>query len=188
MVLMIILKPCDGQEVVCPSTSVILPCSCSASTINPIGLAIDCASAGLSDSEMSYVLNAFLSPDISPVIELEALGNQLTQVPSQLSQFTSITTIDFSGDNHITSIPVGSIVSFATNINMFLYFNGLTTVPLGAFIFPNAESIYIGFNSNSITTIVPGAFNFPNASNIIFDFGSNQISTIAPDTFTPGKT
>ena len=179
-----------GQAaVVCPSATDISPCICRASVIDPNGIAINCTSAGLNDLQMSSILNAFLLPGVSPVIELEAVGNRLTKVPLPISKFTAIASLDFSGyDNQITSIPVGSFVSFATNINIYLYFNQLNTIPSGAFTFPNAKTIYIGLDSNFITTIAPGAFNFPVASDVRLDFGSNLISSIDPGTFNQGKT
>ena len=65
--------------VVCPSASAISPCTCRASSIDPNGLYVDCAKLGLSDSNMSTILNVFLyTKGVSPVIELDASYNNLT--------------------------------------------------------------------------------------------------------------
>ena len=137
--------------VVCPSASSISPCTCSAAYFDPNGLNLDCFNLGLSDSAMSSILDVFFnSNEISPLVQLYAPRNNLTEIPSQISKFNSIQKIDLN-NNQITSIPSGS------------------------FSVPSATSVDINLSSNQITSIPSDAFNFPSATFVSIDLYSNQI-------------
>ena len=164
------------------------PCKCTRSTIDKTGLAVNCARLGLNDKQMTKILSYFLTPGVSPLIELRVNSNNLTQVPSLLSQFESIALVDLSASNGIAELPAASFFSFAPSITINLNSNKLTTIPKGALNFPSASNIFIDFNTNQIASIAPGAFNFPIAKNIRFDLSSNKIEKIVPGTFSEGMT
>ena len=121
--------------VICPSASSISPCTCSASSIDPNGLYLNCRGSGLSDSAMSSILDVLLNSNgTSPVVRLDASYNNLTEIPSQISKLNSIQQIS-------------------------LYFNQITSIPSGAFNFPSATSVSIDLYDNQITSIAPNTFS-----------------------------
>ena len=77
--------------VVCPSASSISPCTCGSTSIDPNGLYLNCAKLGLSDSQMSSILDVFLNSNrASPLVELTGSYNNLTEIPSQISKLNLI--------------------------------------------------------------------------------------------------
>ena len=121
--------------VICPSASSISPCKCSASSIDPNGLFINCFDFGLSDSQMSSILDVLLNSNgTSPLVHLSGSYNNLKEIPSQISKFNSIQKIDLSS-------------------------NQITSIPSGAFSFSSATSVYIYLQSNQITSIEPNTFS-----------------------------
>ena len=140
------------------------PCNCTSSTINSAGLALNCVNAGLDDTQMSDILNYFLSPGVGPLMEIDAGYNSLTKIPIQLSQFQSIESIDLR-NNKITSISSGTFnYKSIKSIFIILFGNQITSISPGIFNFPSATSIFIDINSNLISKFPSGVFNFPSAS------------------------
>ena len=121
--------------VVCPSASSISPCTCGSTSIDPNGLYLNCAKLGLSDSQMSSILDVLLNSNgTSPLVKIDASSNNLKEIPSQISKFNSIQKIDLSS-------------------------NQITSIPSGAFSFSSATSVYIYLQSNQITSIEPNTFS-----------------------------
>ena len=198
--------------VVCPSASSISPCTCGSTSIDPNGLYLNCFYLGLSDSQMSSILDVLLNSNgTSPLVELTGSYNNLKEIPSQISKFNSIQKIDLSSNqitsipsnafsfpsttsveiffqsNQITSIPSGAF-SFpkSTSVDIYLTDNQITSIPSGAFSFPSATSVYIDLYSNQITSIPSDVLNFPNATEVDIRLKYNQITSIAPNTFSQG--
>ena len=136
-----------SSAVVCPSASSISPCTCSASSIDPNGLFLNCANWGLSDSKMNSILNVLTnSKGISPLVALDASSNSLTKVPSQISKFHSIR-LDF---NQIKSIHSGAFnLTSASSVYINLWYNKITSISSGVFSFPSATSISIYHSTKS---------------------------------------
>ena len=125
---------------VCPAASTISPCTCSAD-YSGTGVALECSSKGLTDSQFSSILDTFLACGISPLTRLNANTNSLTKVPSQIVKFTSLWNVDLAN-------------------------NKITSMPAGAFSYPSATFLYIYLYSNQITSIPSDAFNSPSATSI----------------------
>ena len=122
--------------VVCPSASSISPCTCGSTSIDPNGLYLNCAKLGLSDSQMSSILDVLLNSNgTSPLVHLDASSNNLKKIPSQISKFNSIQRIS-------------------------LDINQISSIPSDAFNFPSETyyvEIYLDFNQ--ITSIAPNTFS-----------------------------
>ena len=192
----------------CPSSSSISPCTCTMTSYNTSRL--NCNSQSLNDMQLSNILTAFLVPtsDIAPLVEIDACCNQLTQIPDQISMFTSLANlilysnqitsiptkafksslsasieIDFHSNN-ITVIPSGSFnFSSSTSVTINLSNNQITSIPTGVFVFPNATSIFIYLSSNQIVNMPSGLFNYPLATQIVIDLANNQITTLRSGIF-----
>ena len=174
----------------CPSSTSISPCTCDTvyynNTLN--GLSINCEFQNLTDSQLSNVLDVFLSPQyVSPVFRIKAYQNKLTRVPSQISHFKAAYTIDFS-NNQITNISSfsGTIAPSNSMINIILTGNKITSIPSGIFNCASAASCFIELSSNNITSIPANAFIFPQTNSLMtngLSLYNNQISTIAPGAF-----
>ena len=176
-----------------PSTTTFnSPCMCSASQPymnSTTELYINCMSSqNVTDSQLSNFLNAFLSPQIiSPVVSIMASFNQLTQVPSQISKFKSLTQLDLSY-NQITNISSLSGLSFSSsaNINIMLRNNKITNIPSGTFNCTSASYLMIDLSYNNITALPTKAFTYPQTATVMMNMLNlygNQISTIAPGAF-----
>ena len=189
----------------CPQSAAISPCKCSKS-MN--GININCKNQSLSDSQLSTILNVFLSPGISPVTQLDASYNKLTKIPSQIPNFTSLQFIQLNS-NQITSIPSGTfnypsttylmvdlswnqirdISSCAFNlpkiktIQIYLYSNLIASIPYGTFNFPTATDVSILLFSNQITSLPSDPFNYPLATQVVVYLYSNQITSIPSGAF-----
>ena len=150
------------EAFVCPLNATIAPCSCSFAKSIGTGVALDCYNKGLTDAQMSNILNAFLSSTagISPLTKLNAQNNSLTKVPGQILKMTaSLWDINLAC-NKITSIPPGAFSSpSATNIGISLYSNQITSLPSKSFNLPSANTIAIILDSNRITSLPQGMFN-----------------------------
>jgi len=96
-------------------------------------LILECSRCNLTDSEVSDILDAFLStPGVSPLLILNLSGNQLTRVPSQMQLFTELVVIEFQ-NNAIPSIESGTFNSNDDNWSLYLDSNQLTTIAPSAF-------------------------------------------------------
>jgi len=60
-------------------------------------------------------------------------------------------------------------------------------IPSNAFNFTTATNVDIHLNQNMITTIQPGAFNFSSASVISVFLSYNKISALPPNLFAQGN-
>ena len=194
----------------CPPSESISPCLCSLVTSGSLnGLSIDCNSQNLTDSQLSTVLNVFLSPQyISPVFQIMAVQNQLTYVPNEIPKFKSLEELNFSfnqitnitslstsflsvtsiniglNSNQITSIPSQTFkFSNATLIKIYLRSNQISSIPSGMFDYPLAYTINIDLDSNRITSIPSNIFNCPNAISVYLYLAYNQITSIPPGVF-----
>ena len=172
-------------QLICPPAEAIAPCSCSNTS-----WAIDCNGRNLNDQQISLILDAFLSPGVSPVATVWAKNNRLTQIPSQICKFTKLITIDLS-QNRIMSIPTGCFnLTSSWDLFISLYSNLITTIPSGAFNFtftgqfPGSVSLYLA--NNLITSIQPSAMRLlkGRVSSFNFDLQSNQLASFPPDVFS----
>ena len=121
---------------VCPPATDNVPCSCyewpQSSTID-----IYCYNQNLSDSQVSDILDAFLTtPGVSSSVgSLDLRLNRLTRVPPQMKLFPQLKTVMLEG-------------------------NFITSIESGAFNFADATNPirYLTLGNNQLTTIAPGAF------------------------------
>ena len=176
------LMPSSYGQLVCPPASQVYPCTCT--NYNP-GLCIFCDSLNMNDLQMSNVLNAFLSPDVSPVVSFSAYNNLLMKIPSQIANFTQLNQVQLSG-NQITSIPTGAFnFSQSTSLKFYLYLfqNKISTVQTEAFIFPPSlynSSISINLANNELTAMLPKSAIVSQSSILYFslNLNSNKITAI----------
>ena len=178
----------------CPPSASISPCTCSYGQFNtssPVNLYVYCNSLNFTDSQLSNILNVFLSPQyISSVFQISASQNKLTQVPNQISQFSALTFLDLSY-NQIVNISSLIGFSFSPNafINVMLNNNKIAGIPSGTFNLTSATSIIIDLSNNNITALPIKAFTFPSTSTAampvmnMLTLMNNQITTIAPGAF-----
>ena len=133
-----------NADIVCPPEADYAPCGCREYSKTPGTIYLNCQSQKLTDSQMSDILDAFLTtPGVSPVAFLSLeYGKLLTRVPSEVRLFNQLDWV-FLSDNNITSIDSGAF-NFPDAAN-----------PLG-----NLDLAY-----NKITTIAPGAFKGQSFSN-----------------------
>ena len=184
------LSPISG----CPPSTSISPCTCS--TSQPYmggltdGLYIYCNSfQNVTNSQLSNVLDVFLSPQyINPVVSISASQNQLTQIPSQISQFKSLTFLDLSY-NQITNISSLSAINFSSNMSytsIMLMSNKITSIPSGTFNCSSASLVTIDLSMNNITSLPTNAFTFPPTATMMMNYlylQNNQITNISPGAF-----
>ena len=168
--------------VVCPSASSISPCTCH--TYDPDSVKLHCFNLGLSDSQMSKILNNFLNPNrTSPLVHLYAYNNNLTKIPSEISKFTSIQWIGLAS-NQITSIPSGAFLSSATSFHINLESNQITSISSSAFNLPSATSeVHINLNYNKVKSIPSDSFNFASATYVEIWLQLNKITSIPSGSF-----
>ena len=176
----------------CPPSTSISPCTCSTSYMLigiSTGLSVSCYNnfQNITDSQLSNALDVFLSPQyISPVVQIMAMQNQLTQVPSQISKFKSLAQLDLSY-NQITNISPLSGLSFPSNasyVSITLMNNKITSIPSGMLNFTTSISIDLSFNN--ITSLPTKAFTFPPTATMMtntLNLRNNQITTISPGAF-----
>ena len=140
----------------------------------------------MNDLQMSNVLNAFLSPGISPVVYLSAYNNLLTKIPNQITNFTQLNQVQLY-QNQITAIPTGAfnfLQSSSSYFNLNLFQNKISSVQTGAFIFPpnlSYLSIQISLNNNQLTAMIPQDSIISQSSIINYFYlslNSNKIKTI----------
>ena len=118
---------------ICPPPETYAPCYCGPTTMEYGTLILECSRCNLTDSEVSDILDAFLStPGVSPLLILNLSGNQLTRVPSQMQLFTELVVIEFQ-NNAIPSIESGTFNSNDDNWSLYLDSNQLTTIAPSAF-------------------------------------------------------
>lgn len=191
----IFLPLCYSQSpgsLICPSSTSIAPCTCKQySSYNGEfnnSISIDCAGKNLDDFLISGVLNAFLAPGLSPVVEISAASNQLTKVPKQVSKFPALFVVDFSS-NRITEIPCEDEKPFIKNrftngtIRINLGSNQIRRIPLGVFHFLSAKFVYIDLTDNKIVLVPSNAFRFLSATEVDVRLDSNQISFLPDGVF-----
>ena len=119
---------------ICPPPEAYAPCYCGYTSLEPNAIALTCDSFNLTDSEVSDILDTFLStPDISPLVLLSLRNNQLTRVPSQMQLFTELQVIDLE-NNAITSVESGTFKFNADYLSLSLENNQLTTIAPDSFI------------------------------------------------------
>ncbi len=170
-IIVMMLRPCC--TLICPNLTSTSPCTCKKNAINVTSITIDCNSKNLNDSQMSRILDSFLSPGISSVYEIGAQFNRLTKVPSQISKFTSLSFV-YLDWNQISSIPVIKFLNTTYgSISISLQKNKITSIPLGAFSFPFVSSVFIVLSLNPIRVLPDGAFNFPSAVSVGIDLAES---------------
>ena len=151
-----LLAATTSAKLKCPAKDAVLPCTCRSERS---GLVLDCNSLDLDDSQLSQVLNDFLSHEESPLTKLSASNNRLTQVPAKIADSLSLSTIVLE-NNNITSISPG-VFDFPdgkTNVRIYLSGNQIESIPSGAFNFPKAKIIHLDLNKNPISTVASDAF------------------------------
>ena len=154
---LIAVTPTDGA-VTCPAS--VEPCICDEYAPGTGGISLRCLSGSLNDAKFSKILDGFSSKNISPLLGLSVVANELiTKIPGQLA----------------SKFPKLHDVTFIRNKN-------LKTFPSGAFSFTDAPKVFLTFSENAITSIPKGAFNFPKATDIKLDFSYNRnLKTIHSD-------
>ena len=121
------MLPSSYGQLVCPPSPQVSPCTCT--YYNP-GLGIVCDDLNLNDLQMSNVLNAFLSPGVSPVVYFSAYKNLLTKIPSQIANFAQLNQIQLF-HNQITAVSTGAFnfsQSSTSFFNVDLSKNKISTV------------------------------------------------------------
>ena len=111
----------------CPFEDV-FPCTCSGTAeevASPqVTVSIDCTGLALGDKGMETVLNKV--PVTTALAALVLTNNDLTYVPSKLSQFQNVVIIVLS-NNNITSIKKGDLALASPKANTILLNNNLIT-------------------------------------------------------------
>ena len=189
------VPPTTTQSLIsgCPPSTSISPCTCTtAYMMNGItSLYVNCYNTfqNITDSQLSNALDVFLSPQyISPVVQIMAMQNQLTHVPSQISKFKSLTFLDLSY-NQITNISPLSGLSFPFNasyVSIMLMNNKITNIPSGTINITSVTSITVDLSSNNITSLPTKAFTFPSTNSMMMNMlnlRNNQITIISPGAF-----
>jgi hypothetical protein len=120
-------------DVVCPPFLTYAPCICVEISERPGTIFVDCWDKPLGDSEVSRVLDAFLTtPDISPVGWVRLFNTRLTRIPDQMKLFPRLFWADISG-NKIPTIDSGAF-NFTENLEKLdLLGVELTTIAPGTF-------------------------------------------------------
>jgi hypothetical protein len=146
----IAVTPTDGA-VTCPAS--VEPCICDEYAPGTGGISLRCLSGSLNDAKFSKILDGFSSKNISPLLGLSVVGNEvITKIPSQLaSKFPKLHDVTFIRNKNLKTFP-----------------------PSGAFLFTDAPKVSLTFSENAITSIPQGAFNFPKATDISLDFSYNR--------------
>ena len=121
------------SEVICPTESDIKPCTCMDNGLGDGTIYLNCAVKRLSDEQMKPILDAFLSPDVSPLGRIDMEDNNLVEVPYQLKLFPQLNYLQF-------------------------YSNRLTSISSGAFNFTSTLKTLILFNNYALASIESGAF------------------------------
>ena len=111
------------------------------------GIWLNCEDLNLDDAKMSRILNVFLSSDLNREFtrRIDLDSNQLTKIPSELSQFKRLQMVYFYY-NAITSIKSGDI------------FNNSTSTDLASTSSSATRLIRLWLNNNAINHIEAGAF------------------------------
>lgn len=168
------------SALICPNSSSISPCVCKNNVNFNNSISVECSSKRLNDSEISRILDIFLlTPGLSPVVDIWAVGHFFTKVPSQISKFPFLSTVSL-GSNKITEIPdlngTAFLKNYLTNgtIEIRLNLNLIKRIPPGVFKFPFASKVVIDLGQNQIDSV--SAFDFPSASSATIYLWNNNIS------------
>ena len=125
-----------NADVICPPAADYAPCLCGENRGRPGTVYLYCYNQNLTDSQMSGILDAFLTtPGVSPLGYLSMWQNQLTRVPTQIKSFNQLDAV-------------------------YIYENSIASIGSGAFNFPDAANPVrdLSLYYNQLTTIAPGAF------------------------------
>ena len=121
------------SQLVYPPFDSFSPCICGPDTDGDgTTIKMDCNSWNLNDSRISYTLDAFLAPGVSPVSWMDLSFNIFTEVPKQLSQFTQLNYIRLDGNN--INLVKSQSFQFSTTLKQLnLFRNQLATIEPNAF-------------------------------------------------------
>ena len=143
---------------------------------------MDCNSWNLNDSRISYTLDAFLAPGISPVSWLDLSFNTFTEVPKQLAQFTRLNYIRLDG-NDINLVKSQSFQFSTTLKQLNLFRNQLSTIEPNAF--PGLHAYPSLFNLNNNTNYFWNIHLGIYGRGSLVDLRLNRLSRFESNVFLP---
>ena len=162
----VVLAATASSQVVCPTvTSSKCTCGPAQNSDPNAGLRLYCK--GLNDAEISSTLKAFATTNVSSsLVELLVFGSQsdnnpiaLTKVPVEILKFESLSWIELSN-------------------------NKISSIPPGAFNFPNVKQSKVFLRNNEIESIYYDAFSFSSATKgVTINLENNKINNIFPNAF-----
>ncbi|CAL4069431.1 unnamed protein product, partial [Meganyctiphanes norvegica] len=108
-------------------------------------------------------------------------SNLLEMIPADA--FNGLTALEHLDISNNTPSIVGTFQDLPNLQYIFLYNNGLTTIPVNFIETGGSALEYIGLSQNNIVSVEPGAFDFVDGLDI--DLWQNSLSTLEEATWRP---